>query len=478
MKKNAFFLEKIKKISSDTSQKWIMGGFVFLMTGFPMIQYIFRWKLKSEFQGILLTILLFYFFFFWLVELVNKRISIREHPIVWSSLAVLALAGAVSVFVANNKQYAFYGTPSRTEGLMSLLSYYMIFLAALCLKNRKYRRILLLVFLAFGTVVSVTGCLQFFNVLTVYRRYSGMAFTPMENPNFYASFAVLFAGIANSGFLFCRKDGVFFEREARDSSLPRREDSAFEKIGYRVAAWLGRHSVIVWYALSVCAFVACISASSSSAYVGLIMIFLMLAALPFLTKKKNYGRIFILLFTLAVIMVCMDFISGGRVFKEFFSVGEQIAKEDSLFGDSVGSHRMGAWKQIISLLPEYGLFGCGIENLGHLYIDHFGYYYGVYFDRAHNEYLHIWITQGIFALTAYLTILFSIFIPGHLQFSTKGKYESDDVSKMAFIAFFGYIAQAFFNISVIQVAPYFWMMCGLILAGIRRKETGSTEGVV
>ena len=33
---------------------------------------------------------------------------------------------------------------------------------------------------------------------------------------------------------------------------------------------------------------------------------------------------------------------------------------------------------------------------------------------------------------------------------------------VALFAFFGYIAQAFFNISVIQVAPYFWMICGFL----------------
>ena len=94
---------------------------------------------------------------------------------------------------------------------------------------------------------------------------------------------------------------------------------------------------------------------------------------------------------------------------EIMSVAEQVIEEGSLFGDRVGSSRMWIWKSTIALRPEYGLLGCGIEQLGLLCLSEYGVINGIYFDKAHNEYLNLWITEGIFAIGIYLVFLFSLF---------------------------------------------------------------------
>ena len=83
------------------------------------------------------------------------------------------------------------------------------------------------------------------------------------------------------------------------------------------------------------------------------------------------------------------------------------------------------------------------------------------------------MTEGILALIFYLVFLFALFIPGIALFVKKKKDEygnsvKDEVAMISLFAFFGYIAQAFFSISVIQVAPYFWLICGLLYC--RNKE--------
>ena len=137
------------------------------------------------------------------------------------------------------------------------------------------------------------------------------------------------------------------------------------------------------------------------------------------------------------------------------------------------------WKQTVALLPEYWLFGCGIELLIVHCFDHVDIGEAFAFDRAHNEYLNLWVTEGIFALVIYLVFLFALFLPGIAMFMKNKKTGAvrqggDEVSKIALFAFFGYIAQAFFNSSVVQVAPYFWMICGLLYS---RKRNVNEEAM-
>ncbi|MBQ8041486.1 MAG: O-antigen ligase family protein, partial [Lachnospiraceae bacterium] len=229
------------------------------------------------------------------------------------------------------------------------------------------------------------------------------------------------------------------------------------------------------YILVLAGYAACICASSTVVYVGLIMLFLMGFFLELITKRRRFLSLLFLVLGLVVMMVLFDKVRGGAVSEEFFSVSNQIQESGSVFSDSVGTNRMGAWRRIVALLPEHWLFGCGIEQLGRTFLDKYGWIDGTYFDKAHNEYLHLWITEGIFAVVFYLIFLFSLFLPGIAQFVETCKkkiiveyYVFDEITQIVFFAFFGYIAQAFFNISVVQVAPYFWMMCGLLYS--RKRE--------
>jgi putative inorganic carbon (HCO3(-)) transporter len=79
---------------------------------------------------------------------------------------------------------------------------------------------------------------------------------------------------------------------------------------------------------------------------------------------------------------------------------------------------------------------------------------GVTIDKAHNEYLHMAAVTGIPSLLIYLFLIVLIFwrnIPLMLK----------DKSKIIVgLAVIGYLIQAFSNISVIAVAPIFWIILG------------------
>ena len=348
---------------------------------------------------------------------------------------------------------ALYGMRSG-EGWFSIVAYYIIFYMTTLLRKEKYCQILLYLFLGFGSIIAILGILQFTGIYEFEARFPGMACTPMQNPNFYGAFAVLFTGVGLGGY--------YIYNENSEITHP--------------YSWWNRW---VWYGLVLLGYSSCICADSSLVYVGLLMMFLLYLFLEIVTKRRKFLSFVWLIIGLAVLIFMFNCFQNGTVIQEIASVGNQIKEEGSVFGDRVGSSRMLIWKQTVALLPKYGWFGCGIEQLGIVSLNTYGIENSIHFDKAHNEYLNLWVTEGIFALLLYLIFLFALFLPGLVGFFKKkvpaGSEVHEELSKIAFFAFFGYIAQAFFNISVVQVAPYFWMICGLLYRGKRSIDEEAVD---
>lgn len=446
-------IEKIKKTTETQVQKLLFYGFAVFLFLLPVPQLMYPWHDKAiAMQASILMFVAIYFGFLLVIEALNKRVSFRMYGITWKCVTGLTIIGIISVIFSEHKMISLYGTRLRTEGLFTLVSYYVIFMAATVLQEKKYRRMLLYLFLGLGCIVSVLGVIQFLGTEEISPYFTGMAYIPMRNPNFYGAFAVIFTGVAMGGYFISVKEA---------------------EIQYPLQRW----KRLLWYILVILGYMACISASSSVTYVGIIMMLLLYLYLEMISKRRNLLSLLWLVLGLVGMMVLLNLLNDGLVFSEFFSVGRQIEEEGSIFGDGVGTGRMLIWKQTLSLLPRFWLFGCGIELLIGYCLEGSYNMDGLIFDRAHNEYLNLWITEGIFALVIYLVFLFALFLPGIAMFMKNKKtgevrHVGDEVSKIALFAFFGYIAQAFFNISVVQVAPYFWMICGLLYS---RKRIGNEE---
>lgn len=450
-------LEKIKEITEEQTQRMIFYGLAVLIFALPVPQ-LFLPELENAIgiQATVLTISLFYFGVIFLTECLNGRISYRGCGLAVKCVFGLMLVGVVSLLISENKEVSLYGTELRWEGLFSLLAYYFIFLITTCLKKSEYRKKLLYLFILLGCIVTVIGIIQYTGIYVFGGKFPGMAYVPMRNPNFYGAFAVLFTGVGIGGFFTYKKDS--------NTTHP--------------FPWWNR---IVWYVVVLLGYTACICASSALVYAGLIMMLLMYLFLMLVTKRRDWIAFLVLVAGLLALVILFDLQKNGGVTAEIKQVGDEIKAEGTVFGDSVGSSRMLIWKQTVTLLPKYGLFGCGIELLGNHCHEGYNKALGFNYDKAHNEYLNLWITEGFFAIVIYLVFLFALFIPGLKIFLKKTedadkKKEEDAISKIAFFAFFGYIAQAFFNISVVQVAPYFWLICGLLYNRKRRLHEETVDG--
>ncbi len=126
-----------------------------------------------------------------------------------------------------------------------------------------------------------------------------------------------------------------------------------------------------------------------------------------------------------------------------------------------GSNRIFIWRKSLPLVSEYWLHGSGPDTFGLAFPndDTNDYIHG-YVDKAHNEYLHITVTLGIPALIFYLLFIFEV-MKHIIKTSIIQNEKNRCYSYTIFSAVIGYLVQAFFNISVVVVAPYFWVILGL-----------------
>jgi len=379
------------------------------------------------------------------IEALNKRVDWENNKIPYGCLIVMWLFSFAVSFDAPIPKIALFGNTIRGEGLLQIGGYYGIFVLASLMTKKMYRNIVVYVFCLVASVFSILGILQFLNINMLRTYFYGMASFGFGNPNYVAAYMVMFSGISMAGYWLYEES---------------------EKLLHPFSWW----NKWTWLLLTLISYIGCITTRSSSVYVGLIMNYLLLIFLSFFSKRKKWWRVICIIILLIITMFIFNVLSNGSVWGEFTDTFKDIEAEGTIFGDSVGSSRMKIWKQVIQLLPSYWLYGCGIEHYGYVSLVVYGLTEGLQItDVAHNEYLHTWITRGIIPLILYLVFLFYLFIPGVMQFKNR-KNQTYGLSYVMLFPFFGYIAQAFFNISMINVAPYFWMFCGFFLLEKGKKN--------
>ena len=428
-------VERARKVTAEQGQKAIFSGLAIFVLMFPLGQYIWPHHLiGTQVQSIFLLMLALYFLCILGIEYCNQRFTLNK--VTLFSILFLTIFGVISCICSGRLNTSVYGDELQSQGFLAIFSYYVIFFAATQLKNEKYRKKLLLFLILILGFIAFYGVLQFLQVPIMRHKSARVAVYPTKNQNYFSALPVLFIGLIFVQIMYREKD-----------------------------ANKSKGKTIFFHLLLLLGFGACLSADSLLVYMGIIMEFLLLAFLELVTKKHRYGKILCFVAEFLLVFFIFNVISGGQMLDELFTFSNQVEQEGTLFGDSVGTGRMQLWKDTLKAIPGIWVFGCGIECTS---ANH-----GV--GDAHNEYLQLWAEQGSFALIAYLVFLFSLFIPGLLQFIKKEEYDSDIVSKAAMFAFFGYIAQAFANIRVIQVAPYFWLCCGLLYVRKRQKTETSRK---
>lgn len=355
----------------------------------------------------------------------------------------------LSFYFAYDRFVAYNGFIGRREGLLALISYYILFLVASTLKGKKNIKIFIACFSCIALFEIIYGFLQvikldsIFGIPILFNNYM-YSFGLIGNSNFYSSFQLLILGIWIGIYYF--------------------DDKLF--------SW---KIVMMWIF-----FCGLVLSGAMSGFVGLVLIILALLVYIFIIKIFKKKKIFNYLVKIGVIIVsfvwAIAFLShsaNNRYAMDIFSLNQETTQiaQDGLKEEN-GTGRIFIWKTALKNAPKYLVTGIGIDqflyiNDGELIIDPIT---KNVVDKAHNEYLQILLTEGIFKCITYILFLLWIFFKS-VVYIIKSKKANPLICGLL-LSFMGYAVQAFFNISVITVAPIFFITGGLLLSQVDEDKNG------
>ena len=349
---------------------------------------------------------------------------------------LLVISGIITVLFSIDKNIAIYGKDFRHEGFLSLLSYYLLFINHKVNGDKESIKRILNIFLFIGIINSIYAILQIYTNFKFVLRYSEeeyMAAGMCGNPNFFGSLIVTCLGIITCKILI--KDKIR----------------------------------IIDILITILFFVSLINAQSTGPF--LTFIFTLVFLIIFLKIKK---QLILKSVVVLIILFISTYISVYCINKYIYKIEkcEMCKNEFQETINSGGRGRLIIWKNSIKIVKDNFLTGVGFDNFYLVYpnpkinniiimyitndslTEERKTYYIV--DNAHNEYLNRFVSTGIIGLIPYLVLLLLTFYRGICS-----------KNKLMYILFGGFVAysiQAFTNISVIQIAPIYYIIIGLILS--------------
>ena len=375
--------------------------------------------------GALITIL------YWLTIERGKR-KLRIADIFYFTLLFFMILSAVC---SRNPGVYSEGDYFYCENPLHFLAYYWLYFAGTLIDDPKYRKNLLYLFAGVAVLEGIFAFLQTFNIELSYSLYyytEHTAYGLTQNSNYYGGLCVvLIAGISGM---------YFFSDYVTDSKYMKYVLPAvlaflfYTMLGSRARlAWVGFAGLVVFYVIS----------------------FAIMYRKDKETVKPAMKRSLVLLAVFSAVFLIAffftDYIREAAV-RSYW----EVANGDV---EKVGSDRIYNWKMGLASVPDNWLTGVGLDNYSYVFRADPEYYTQA---KAHNEYLHVLVTQGVPAVINYLALLI---------YAGAGAVKSvvNDTSKVRRILtwiflgmFITYCVQALFNGSVTYVAVYFWLIIGLI----------------
>ncbi len=347
--------------------------------------------------------------------IIAKKIRINYIDIIIYLLSILAI---ISTIFALDITKSIVGEVKRNEGLLTIICYYLLFLNSKYLNNEKWQKKLIGLFMIIGLFQVGYSVLQVYTNFSFIRHfripYMGMGLC--ANPNFFGSYMVMLSLLSTCLYIFNKQKKFLF--------------------------------------LSVIYFIGLCIANSTAPLLAFIITFVFINILHF--KKRILKSSLIIFVLLTITFFTLDASNRytqtevlNNTVQPKYIVSEEIS-EVITKQSKIGSDRFAIWSNSLPILKKYWITGAGLDNFYNAYI----LFSNSKVDKAHNVYLQIAVTNGIPALILYLIINAILFIKG---FKFKQTLEIS-----LYACFVGYCVQAFVNISVIDVAPYFYIILGLL----------------
>lgn len=378
--------------------------------------------------------------FFIYVYIKNLIKTKRELDIYDYLFYMLIFAGIVAVIFSIDKEIALFGKPFRHEGFFSVLCYYLLFITWKVSANEKDIKILIKVILGMAILNSVYALGQIYTPFRFILRFgvdTEMASGLCGNPNFFGSLIVTALGIVTPKLLIEKKKNI------------------------------------LQFIILILLFISLINSQSAGPFLTYIITLLFFIVYLIIKKKLIIKKVIVLICVLLLTYISVYFINNnsfGVTRCEMCNVMESISDSDN--HTDISSGRFEIWQKSLKVAKDNLINGVGFDNL------HLAYYkdvnltevtfyssggqihavkkYNKIVDNAHNIYLHTLISTGLVGLIPYLILCLYTFIRG---LKTKNNL-------MIFLlgGFVAYSIQGFLNLNVLQVAPIYYVIIGLMLS--------------
>lgn len=360
--------------------------------------------------------------------LVNyQKLKLDNKDYVILAFAVLVF---ISTMLSSKVKISILGETNRYEGMIAFYTYILIYFCAKKFLKYKNNKILLNILHAIYIVISILGILQY------YIKLPTNALIPIFNKGTCGTFG-------NTNFM-----GSFISMG----------------IPIFIITYITKNNKIS-FCTSLLVFFNLIACQARSGWIAFAIFSVLMLIYLIKNKNKEYAK------RALILLVCFITIFGVIYLPQSSKVRikiEQVKNDVTVvktsgIDDKLGSNRIQIWKVVIELIEKHPIFGVGTdnlkngvgENLTETSIDFIQRAKGI-MDKAHNEYLHIAVTIGIPALILYLTFIALVILPNIKKIFKK---ESIFIILSVIIS---YLAQAFFNISTIGIAPLFWVALGIL----------------
>ena len=421
---------KEKNLNSKTE---FLSPLTYLVIGVSFVTLFFSIKSADPFNTPKLAALLIiaslsinYLFKFWQVNFVQKN---KVDLIFILLLSFFLLSGVVAVVFSDSILVALIGETQRRNGFLAYLALSLIALTAARLITFNTSKNLFRISILTGVVFSFYGIIQMSgsDPVSWNNPYNAVIAT-VGNPNFASALMAVFSVLAFS-ILFIKTFSITF-----------------------------KISAIICIAMSVTGIV---SSDSRQGLVSLAFAIAFFLSIYLYSSQRRLGWVVISLSALASVLAIAGMLQKGPL-------------AALLYKPSV-SVRGFYWDAAIEMFKSYPLTGVGF--------DHYGYYfkelrnveyplrYG--FDltstNAHNTFLQMFSTGGIFLGLSYLLLVISTLVVG-LKLVKNSDSNQRILSLGLLSAWIAFQAQSVISIDNIGISVWGWLLTGAIFGLASRKE--------
>lgn len=368
--------------------------------------------------------------FFLLVNLIlDHKIKFKkEHIIVLLFLATIL----VSCIFSPYKIIAFFGTKERSEGFVTIAIYILLFIA-----SSEYLKV---------TEKSINLILTIVNIHAVYGILQFYKFDPIQKWSLGYIEVNDSIGLLGNRMFFSIYILIFL---------------VFSTFSYLLK---GKKKYLITTIICGVSFICTLT---RACYISFVFVFVV-GSIAILKSEKKYifKRIILLIIIFTSSCIILNITNSGKIIgrinhtvTELNQISNKNNETSTPISSSINS-RYEIWKLYIRAFKDKPLMGTGPDTFISRLSDEYPLEYmrkymltGEGADKAHNEYLEYATSCGIFTLIAYLLLLGLIVI----KLFKKRKEERCSIILLMILA---YLIQAFFSISLICVAPLFWILLG------------------